>query len=121
MGYDGGCVGLCVLGVYIYTSLYVYIYMCICVCLLRTHVNTLTTFNNPTTYPHITHHTSLCTHINTLLHYLYTPIYAYLYSYHQHDSQELMQFVLDGLHEDLNRVGIRCIRCIGCDCDYGGL
>ena len=113
--------GLCVLGVCIYTSLYVYIYMCICVCLLRTHVNTLTTFNNPTTYPHITHHTSLCTHINTLLHYLYTPIYTYLYSYHQHDSQELMQFVLDGLHEDLNRVGIRCIRCIGCDCDYGGL
>jgi ubiquitin carboxyl-terminal hydrolase 4/11/15 len=24
--------------------------------------------------------------------------------YHQHDSQELLAFLLDGLHEDLNRV-----------------
>ena len=24
--------------------------------------------------------------------------------YHQHDSQELLAFLLDGLHEDLNRI-----------------
>lgn len=33
--------------------------------------------------------------------------------YHQHDSQELMQFVLDGLHEDLNRVSLVIH---GCEC-----
>ena len=29
------------------------------------------------------------------------PIFA---GYHQHDSQEFLNFVLDGLHEDLNRI-----------------
>eukprot|EP00002_Diphylleia_rotans_P013620 TRINITY_DN2657_c0_g1_i6.p2 TRINITY_DN2657_c0_g1~~TRINITY_DN2657_c0_g1_i6.p2 ORF type:complete len:433 (+),score=100.95 TRINITY_DN2657_c0_g1_i6:49-1347(+) len=28
--------------------------------------------------------------------------------YQQHDSQELLSFLLDGLHEDLNRVGLLC-------------
>ena len=29
---------------------------------------------------------------------------SFLRSYQQHDSQELLTFLLDGLHEDLNRV-----------------
>lgn len=31
--------------------------------------------------------------------------------YNQHDSQELLAFLLDGLHEDLNQYGISYVPC----------
>lgn len=39
--------------------------------------------------------------------------------YQQHDSQEFLAFLLDGLHEDINRIQVKpyievCVRRMGC-------
>lgn len=54
----------------------------------------------------------------------YAPMFA---GYQQHDASELMSFLLDGIHEDLNRVHKKVRRCSGrtmCSCvswEHGSL
>ncbi len=84
-------------------KLYTYTVLC-CSTPIHTHTPTHTPHTPPTHTPHTplsTHtHTPHSTHTQTSVG-RYAPQFV---GYAQHDSQELLAFLLDGLHEDLNLV-----------------